>query len=279
MRVLSSPASTIAMSAPHRAASNPPPDPGAPRARLVEVFASLQGEGARVGERQVFVRFAVCDKKCAYCDTPESIGAAPEFARFVPGPGVAPEPLANPVEGAALEDLVQRLHPGPRPPVVSLTGGEPLLQAAFLQAWLPPLAERGWRFVLETHGLRAPALAPLLPWLEEVVMDVKVPSATLEPPAWEAHAAFLAALAQGGPRVTMKAVVSAATRPDELAEVLTLFEAAPEGSNRVLQPLHPFPGAPPPPSFEQLMAWQQAGLERGLDVRVVPQVHRLMGVA
>ena len=38
-------------------------------ANLVELFASIQGEGVHVGEPAVFVRFAECDLRCAWCDS------------------------------------------------------------------------------------------------------------------------------------------------------------------------------------------------------------------
>ena len=34
-----------------------------------EIFASIEGEGARMGELAAFVRVAGCPCRCAYCDT------------------------------------------------------------------------------------------------------------------------------------------------------------------------------------------------------------------
>src|ERR1041385_8655413 len=42
------------------------------KAHLVEIFASVQGEGPWVGERQLFVRFLGCNLDCVYCDAPET---------------------------------------------------------------------------------------------------------------------------------------------------------------------------------------------------------------
>jgi len=41
-----------------------------PTLRLVEVFESLQGEGAHAGTPAVFVRFSKCSAQCVWCDTP-----------------------------------------------------------------------------------------------------------------------------------------------------------------------------------------------------------------
>ena len=43
------------------------------KARIMEVFSSLQGEGVRLGERQIFVRFGGCNLQCDYCDEPDTI--------------------------------------------------------------------------------------------------------------------------------------------------------------------------------------------------------------
>src|SRR5256885_15854154 len=48
------------------------------RAPVLEVFASLQGEGHHAGEPQVFVRLAGCPLRCRWCDTPGSWHVAAE---------------------------------------------------------------------------------------------------------------------------------------------------------------------------------------------------------
>ena len=38
------------------------------KADILEIFSSIQGEGLRIGERQIFIRFHGCNLNCAYCD-------------------------------------------------------------------------------------------------------------------------------------------------------------------------------------------------------------------
>lgn len=251
--------------------------PGA-TAKLVEAFVSLQGEGERVGERQVFVRFATCDRHCAYCDTPESIGGAPKRYKVSTTPGVAPgEERPNPVTGATLDALIDELADGVPAPVVSLTGGEPLLHVEFLSRWMPE-ASRLYAFHLETHGLAPGPLARVLPWLTGVSLDLKLESATGEPADWEAHHRCLDLVRPSPATLTVKAVVGAGTRPDELAAILGACRrvAGRPGTVFVLQPVSPWPGGPPPPSPAQLLGWQRTALLEGIPMRVIPQVHRLM---
>jgi Organic radical activating enzymes len=37
--------------------------------KVVEIFNSIQGEGANVGRSATFIRLSNCNKNCAYCDT------------------------------------------------------------------------------------------------------------------------------------------------------------------------------------------------------------------
>ena len=74
--------------------------------KINEIFYSIQGEGARAGSANVFIRFAGCDLACGFCDTEFESG------RHMTAQEVADEAL--------------RLMP--RFPSVILTGGEPTLQ-------------------------------------------------------------------------------------------------------------------------------------------------------
>jgi 7-carboxy-7-deazaguanine synthase len=43
--------------------------------KVVEIFHSIQGEGANAGKAAVFVRLSNCNKNCWFCDTDWSVGA------------------------------------------------------------------------------------------------------------------------------------------------------------------------------------------------------------
>lgn len=117
-----------------------------------EVFYSLQGEGARVGTANVFVRLAGCNLTCQEathgfdCDT--------EFAG------------SRRLSGGALLDEVQILAP-PACRHVILTGGEPLLQVD--QDLLTRFHDAGWVVHVETNGT-----VPLLKDLDWVTLSPKV---------------------------------------------------------------------------------------------------------
>lgn len=101
-----------------------------------EVFYSLQGEGARAGTANVFVRFSGCNLRCAVsthgfdCDTEFASGR-----RF---------------EAGDLVDEIRRAGGACRN--VILTGGEPLLQVD--GALVEALREAGYWIAVETNGTR-----------------------------------------------------------------------------------------------------------------------------
>ncbi len=60
-------------------ASSAKPGVAMPKAPLIEVFHSVQGEGRFVGVPMAFVRLATCPLRCLYCDTPNSYEAPPRL--------------------------------------------------------------------------------------------------------------------------------------------------------------------------------------------------------
>jgi len=98
---------------------------------VVEIFASLQGEGVNTGLPCVFLRFGQCNLACPWCDTDHR----------------AYEMLT----GREIIARITSLHP----PNVILTGGEPLLQRALAEC-TEKLKCLGYWIALETNGLVAP---------------------------------------------------------------------------------------------------------------------------
>lgn len=102
-----------------------------------EIFFSLQGEGARAGTPNVFVRFSFCNLKCSVdneagfdCDTDFSSGVKYE-----------------------LDDLVAKMEQiGGECRNVIFTGGEPALQLD--QALCDRLHDDGWFIAIETNGTK-----------------------------------------------------------------------------------------------------------------------------
>ena len=141
-------------------------------ATIHEIFSGIQGEGILVGVRQLFVRFHGCHVACAFCDTPASRAAPPAACtveRHAGGRQLAAYP--NPIGAAELLAFLQELEIGYPHHSVSLTGGEPLLQRAFLDDFLPALHAAGLALVsgdewFTARGDGRPVEAPISsPWI------------------------------------------------------------------------------------------------------------------
>jgi organic radical activating enzyme len=237
-----------------------------------EVFASFQGEGAHVGERQLFVRFAICNLRCRYCDTPDSLVAVP--ALTIQYPEGAPVQVANPVSSADLCRVCCGFFEGCGPiDGVAVTGGEPLVQAEFVAAFL-----REARFpvpvLLETSGVLPEKLALVLPWVNVVSMDIKLPSNSGEPAFWTEHARFLECA--GAKELYVKVLIDEGTADDEVAQAAELV-AAHGDAPIFLQPIMTPGGRPDisPATLTRLFAVARRHHQR---VRVVPQTHKLLHI-
>ncbi len=117
--------------------------------RVVEIFASIQGESHWAGYPCTFVRLGGCNLDCTYCDT--------RYARHGGDEWGLPALLA----AVARDDQA----------MVEVTGGEPLAQEG-APALLGALVATGRRVLLETNGsLSLEGVPPEV----GVVMDLKAP--------------------------------------------------------------------------------------------------------
>ena len=246
------------------------------KAYLSEIFSSIQGEGPFVGERQLFIRFCDCHRSCAFCDTNFSRKSTFLLEEKAGSARFSQEP--NPISLEQLLQWVDRLDTDCFHPHIALTGGEPLLQVDFLEAWLPELLKRRAGVYLETTGDLPNELERVVKWIDVVSMDIKLPSVTGESSSFSKHQAFLEILQQYQLASFVKIVVSAKTDLEELLEAGKLLNKTPS-QTLILQPVTPLKASLESPSGKQLLTWQKDLMAMGLtSVRVIPQTHRMMEV-
>jgi organic radical activating enzyme len=244
-------------------------------APLQEVFSSIQGEGVYVGKRQVFVRFAHCHLKCAYCDTPMSSSTGQCHVESPPGSGeIAYYP--NPMQANTLIDIVTSLLSTAKHHSVSFTGGEPLLYHRFLRDVFPIISQKASVY-LETSGTQPEFLEPVLPWVRYIAMDIKLPSSTKEPPQFENHARFYA-LAQTNPHTEcfIKLVFNEHTTLAELDAVRAIVTDA--NTPIILQPETSLADRKVYLNPKRLFDIENALAQHFNDVRVIPQTHKMLNV-
>jgi organic radical activating enzyme len=251
-------------------------------APLVELFWSVQGEGRFVGVPMAFVRTATCPLRCSYCDTPNSY-TAPARA---PVQGQPDEP--NPVSALRAAELLQGLPAAAHasPPRVSVTGGEPLVFPGFVRALGERLRPRGWRLHLETAALDPAALEQCVAEVDHLSADYKLPETlpsgstggSFGASFGAEHVRCCALAARRGATVDVKIVLTPSVADASLARALDDLLPLRREVLLVLQPVTPFGREREPLSPEALQRHLAAAQRRGFELRVLPQVHRLLQV-
>ena len=236
---------------------------------IIEIFASIQGEGLYCGQRQTFVRLAGCNLACDYCDTTQSRQFKPTLCRIekTAGSGIFEE-TPNPLSAEQTAKYCQRLGSE----VVALTGGEPLLQPRFCTSLARNLHSLGHKVYLETNGTLPDALAEVIEHIDIVAMDIKIPSASGLSGLWETHKRFLEIAAVKN--VFVKAVVGHSTDSDEICRCADIVASVDAEIPLIIQPvsgMNPVPG-------DLLIKLQDSAARKLRDVRVIPQCHKMLNI-
>lgn len=127
-------------------------------AKIKEIFESIQGEGPFVGVNQLFIRFCGCNLNCDYCDTDFGGNNAKSYTA---------KDLAQKIKN---EYVLKNIHS------ISLTGGEPLLHADFINEFVTFLPNV--KIYLETNATLSKELLKVKNKIDIISADIKLPSAT-----------------------------------------------------------------------------------------------------
>ena len=246
-------------------------------AALVEAFVSLQGEGPYVGAPTLFVRTAKCPLRCSYCDTVESYVARERFAAR----GAAGNELAvfdNPCGARELFGAYAQEIERSRPEFVALTGGEPTLWPDFAREVFELAHAHGLRTLLETAADDAQRVEQCLAGCDVFSMDYKLPSTIDGRELQSQHLASLRAARRHGCELIVKVVLTPRISGIEFEAMLRALEPEREGVALVLQPVTPCLHEAEAPRLATTLAFAEHARARGFDVRVIPQVHKQLGI-
>lgn len=221
------------------------------KARIAEIFESVQGEGLYLGEKQIFVRFFNCNLSCTYCDTKPD-----RFMEY------EPDELFE-----EIKLYRDKYHS------VAFTGGEPLLYKDFLKEILALTWGHGHKHYLETNGTLFFELEEIIDRIDIVAMDLKFPSSSGMGNLWNMHRKFLKIAIRK--EVFLKAIICLATQEEDLMEAIALIREISPSSVLVLQPN----------SYEnqsvlreKLFRFKETANQHKVTTCVIPQIHRIMGL-
>jgi 7-carboxy-7-deazaguanine synthase len=241
---------------------------------ITEMFSGIQGEGPYVGVRQIFVRLAGCDLRCAWCDTPRSlVRRGPGKYETSPGSREFVE-RGNPIGLDEARLLVRSLHPDLHHSV-TFTGGEPLLQPEAIQDISEEVHASGGLTWLETHGGRVSELESVVDSVDVISMDLKLRSSSVDFIPLKIHRRFLeiAAIRE----VYAKVVITPDTSDVEVLDAARTVASVRSDIVLVLQQVTPFARVKSAPTPERMLRLQAMCLGVHGDVRVIPQTHKLTG--
>ncbi|MBI3308240.1 MAG: 7-carboxy-7-deazaguanine synthase QueE [Candidatus Melainabacteria bacterium] len=252
----------------------------ADRVYLSEIYSAIQGEGLLVGARQIFIRFNICDLRCAWCDTPESLVKTRDCNVEVDAGKREFESILNPIDIQHIPSYISRLNPALHHSI-SFTGGEPLIQyQAFNKLITAIRSVTDIPLFLETGGHKPDALKKVINHFDFISMDFKLPSSAKAGNYFVEHKEFFICALDFNKNLTIKIVVTSDTDMNELADSIEMVKNVSEKYENkpviFLQPVTPINDTKPPNELE-LLKLQSKMIQKYPYVRVVPQVHKLIG--
>jgi len=245
------------------------------QAYIYEIFSGIQGEGIYIGERELFIRFCGCNLACPYCDTKYALTYAPTCLVEKRAGTREFDAYPNPIGvGELIGFLAPLLEKERLYHSIFLTGGEPLLWNRFLALFLPQVRRSfNLPITLETNGTLPSELASVLQWIDIVSMDYKLPSTMGGEDYSDEHREFLRLVKDKD--VFLKFVITSSVSFEEMKEAFRILREVGDFPV-IIQPVTPSQGIMPPDEV-LLLKIQELGKEFFSIVRVIPQMHKLMG--
>jgi organic radical activating enzyme len=219
------------------------------KAKISEIFKSIQGEGVYQGTEQVFVRFFGCNVHCSFCDT-----------------------RLNNYSEKTVEEVLKDILLLGECGAVSLTGGEPLIYADFIKILAAGLKASGKTIYLETNGILHENLKEVIDLTDVIAMDFKLPSSTGLIKFWREHEEFLKIAS--AKQVFIKAVIGKDTGIEDIFESIKIIRKVKPDVPFVLQAQNPFEEE----LKGKLNFFAEVCLKERIDVRTMCQLHKILGV-
>ncbi len=231
---------------------------------LAEIFSSVQGEGLLLGVYQIFIRLAGCNINCKYCDTKD----------------LSPREIS----ADRIIEKVRQLDKDKLSESVVITGGEPLIHIDDVRLICELLKDLNYRIYLETNGSRYKELNKVIKYLDYISMDIKLPKTSgLPKPLWREHKNFLKIAFEyfknrKGKLLFVKSVIDNSLDMDELKRAVRIIKSISRDIPFILQPITPVYKSLPDIKKEIIYRALKIARKDLNSVRVIPQIHKIIGV-
>jgi 7-carboxy-7-deazaguanine synthase len=238
------------------------------KVQLNEIFVSIEGEGILAGTKTLFVRFSGCHLKCHWCDTKYSLSSKSGKSYTM-----------DEAKYLILQNLQPNLYK------VNFTGGEPLLQTRSLITLADFVKnELKIKTYLESSCFDWKRFELVLPYFDICKVEFKTSdSKVIESKYYEnllqnELRCLDIALNRTDKISFIKIVFTHSTTLNEVRDLLSRVFKCPNISNLsgiTLQPSYQFDS----PSTKQILKIYDEVCSFYKDVRVIPQMHKLLGMS
>ena len=233
--------------------------------RIYEIFTSVEGEGILYGTKTLFVRLAGCPFKCFYCDTKNALPINSGYEYTL---DKAKELIENNLQTNTYK--------------VNFTGGDPLLQPEAVSELAKFIQQKKIPTYLESSCYDSNRFAQVLPYMDYIKIEFKTPDSefvdTNHYSQLLENELNCLKLAKNLGKVTyIKIIISSRTEIGSFREILKkVFDivSASQLAGFIIQPSYGIAE----PSLEHLLSFYDAVYVYYKDVRIIPQLHKFIGV-
>ena len=234
------------------------------KVRLFEVFTSVEGEGILYGTKTLFVRLAGCPFNCFYCDTKESLPLDSGIEYSIDD--------ANKLINKKLKNQTYK---------VNFTGGDPLIQHEAVALLAKNIQDKKIPTYLESSCFDIDRFNHVLPFIDIVKIEFKTKDSDfIDSQHYEkliSHTMKCLQSSVDAKKITyIKIVVSSKTQPDDFEKLINaIFTIISKDDidGFIIQPTYGISE----PSLDLLLNLYDLVYPFYIDVKVVPQLHKLIG--
>lgn len=232
---------------------------------LSEIFTSVEGEGIYFGTKTLFLRLAGCSYNCFWCDTPYALSMKD-----------GKEYELDEVKEMIDKNLKQNTFK------VNFTGGEPLLQYKAVYEMAKHVKSKGLRTYLESSCFSVERFGEVLPYIDICKIEFKLSDSEVVDrehykDLLENELRCLEEAIKSKKVTYIKVVVSRLSNKKEFEDLTKMIFGkirADEIRGFVIQPVY----GSSEPTMDQLFQLYDVVYPYYEQVRIVPQLHKVMGV-